>query len=120
MDDEDFLREIFSDILTDMGYEVSTASHGDEALQIYADAYQRRQPFDIVFLDLTIPGGKGGKIVASEIRNGTVNPFVKIIACSGYSEDPVMTNPEKFGFDTRMVKPFTYAQLSSLLDSLSE
>lgn len=120
MDDEDFLREIISDILTDMGFEVSTASHGDEALQMYAEAYHRHLPFDIVFLDLTIPGGKGGKIVASEIRNGTVNPFVKIIACSGYSDDPVMTNPEKFGFDARMVKPFTYEQLSSLLESLSE
>lgn len=120
MDDEDFLREIFSDILTDMGFEVSTASHGDEALQMYAEAYHRHLPFDIVFLDLTIPGGKGGKIVASEIRNGTLNPFIKIIACSGYSEDPVMTNPEKFGFDARMIKPFTYAQLTSLLESLSE
>lgn len=120
MDDEDFLREIFSDILTEMGFEVSTASHGDEALQMYAEAYHRHLPFDIVFLDLTIPGGKGGKIVASEIRNGTLNPFIKIIACSGYSEDPVMTNPEKFGFDARMIKPFTYAQLTSLLESLSE
>jgi len=118
MDDEDFLCEIFSDILTEMGYTVATASHGDEALRLYSEAYRTHQPFDIVFLDLTIPGGKGGKIVASEIRNGTINPLVKIVACSGYSEDPVMTNPEKFGFDERLIKPFTYQQLTTLLDSL--
>lgn len=118
MDDEDFLCEIFSDILTEMGYTVATASHGDEALRLYSEAYHTHQPFDIVFLDLTIPGGKGGKIVASEIRNGTINPLVKIVACSGYSEDPVMTNPEKFGFDQRLIKPFTYNQLTTLLDSL--
>jgi PAS domain S-box-containing protein len=120
MDDEDFLCEIFSDILTEMGYTVKTASHGDEALQLYTEAYNGNEPFDIVFLDLTIPGGKGGKIVASEIRNGTINPLVKIVACSGYSEDPVMTNPEKFGFDERLIKPFTYQQLTTLLESLVE
>lgn len=120
MDDEDFLCEIFSDILTEMGYTVATASHGDEALQLYTQAYHANQPYDIVFLDLTIPGGKGGKTVASEIRKDAVNPMVKIVACSGYSEDPVMTNPEKFGFDERLIKPFTYQQLTTLLESLVE
>ncbi len=113
MDDEDFLREILRDLLNEMGYSVTISSHGEEALSLYNNAIYNDTPFDIVFLDLTIPGGKGGKEVASEIRHNDWN--TKIVAFSGYSEDPVMTNPQKFGFNARLIKPFTHNQLETLL-----
>lgn len=113
MDDEDFLREILRDLLTEMGYSVTISSHGEEALSIYYSSIRNKTPFDVLFLDLTIPGGKGGKEVVSEIRRNDSN--VKIVAFSGYSEDPIMTNPQKFGFNARLIKPFTHNQLETLL-----
>lgn len=113
MDDEDFIREILQEILEELGYSVTTTTHGEEALSKYKEAYASNVPYDVILLDLTIPGGKGGKEVAYEIRQKDWN--TKLIAFSGYSEDPVITNPEKYGFNGRLIKPFTHKQLETLL-----
>ena len=113
MDDEDFIRDILKEILEELGYSVSTTTHGEEALSQYREALEINAPFDVILLDLTIPGGKGGKEVAYEIRKNDWN--TKLVAFSGYSEDPVITTPEKYGFNGRLIKPFTHKQLETLL-----
>lgn len=76
-------------------------------------------PFDLVILDLTIPGGAGGRDVIERIR--CMDSSVKAIVCSGYSTDPVMANFSDYGFKASISKPFTIGQLGNVLqDVLSE
>ncbi|MFO7570734.1 MAG: PAS domain S-box protein [Smithellaceae bacterium] len=116
MDDEDFILDVASAMVKTMGYAVATAKNGDEAIQMMRDAVNQKQPFVAAILDLTIPGGKGGKETAGPLRE--VYPGLKIIASSGYSDDPVMAHPEDFGFDDRLVKPYRLDDLHTVLKAI--
>ncbi len=113
MDDEDFIREIVGTMLEDMGYSVALAKDGQEALSFFAEAERSGQRFDASILDMTIPGGAGGKDVARSMKN--ISPGAVIIASSGYSEDPVISNPTGHGFTDRIIKPYLKNDLSELL-----
>jgi PAS domain S-box-containing protein len=110
MDDEDFIRDVAAAMLEDMGYTVETAPHGQEAVAIFTKAKDAGRPFALAILDLTIPGGMGGKETKEKLRH--ITPGVKILASSGYSEDPVMARPLDFGFDGSVRKPYDRAELS--------
>jgi len=47
-------------------------------------------------MDLTIPDGMGGKEAIQEIP--AINPKAKVVVSSGYSDDPIMSDPLKYGF----------------------
>jgi PAS domain S-box-containing protein len=113
MDDEDYIREIAGDMLKSMGYEVEYAFHGDEALKMIHNATQKKHPFAAAIMDLTIPGGKGGKETIKQLRKKNKNLLVFV--SSGYSEDPVMADPSGYGFTDRIVKPFRKAELAEML-----
>jgi PAS domain S-box-containing protein len=113
MDDEDFVLDIATQMLTKMGYSAVTAQHGDEALAKYVKAMDNGAPFDAVMLDLTIPGGMGGAKTCERLLK--INPAVKVIASSGYSNDPVMASPQKYGFKTVLKKPYVTEELSEVL-----
>ena len=104
MDDEEYIREMVKDMLEALGHTVYTAIDGDEAIQKYENALEKREKFDLVILDLTIQGGKGGKDTIQHLI--VIDPDINAIVASGYSEDIVMTNYKKFGFKGRLVKPF--------------
>ncbi len=113
MDDEPMVQSIMGDILRRLGYEASFVSNGAEALELYNMAYHKGEPFDAVIMDLTIPGGMGGKDTMEQLYKQ--HPDVKAIVSSGYSNDPVMSNYQKYGFKGVVSKPVKINELSSML-----
>jgi PAS domain S-box-containing protein len=116
MDDEEFLLDALRKIISSLGYGVETVRSGQEAVDLFRKAQQSGVPFDAVILDLTIPGGMGGKQAMLEMRK--IHPGVKAIATSGYSEDPVIADPWAFGFRGALRKPYSIDELSNVLDKV--
>ncbi len=115
MDDEEMTREVAGKMLTRAGYEVVLTKNGEEALNRYTEAQKSQKPFSLVMLDLTIPGGMGGKEVMARLL--AVNRSVKGIVSSGYSNDPVMANYQAFGFAGVLPKPYEMQELYSVVRS---
>ncbi len=113
MDDEEMLRKVAIKMLAKLGHEAFPASDGVEAVQLYKEAMNSDNPIQLVIMDLTIPGGMGGKEAVQEIHK--LDPEAKVIVSSGYSNDPIMANFEKFGFCAAIVKPFQLKDLSGVL-----
>ena len=111
MDDEISIRDVAGEMLAYLGYEVTCAKDGAEAVEFYKRSVTRGKPFDVVIMDLTVPGGMGGK-EAMEILMQVDSGIVAIVS-SGYSNDPVMAEPGKFGFSGVVTKPYTLNSLSS-------
>jgi CheY-like chemotaxis protein len=116
MDDDDQVREIGRKMLEHMGYKVNTASDGKQALKIYSKAIQKNIPFDVVIMDLTVPGGMGGKKTMEELLK--INPSATVIVSSGYANDPIMANYKQYGFAGVVPKPYKIEELSKVLKSL--
>jgi PAS domain S-box-containing protein len=108
MDDEETIRSVVGDILQYLGYTVDFASNGDEAVDLYSS-----QSYDAVILDLTIPGGMGGKEAIKHLRE--IDPAIKAIVSSGYSNDPIMSDYAAYGFKGVIVKPYTIHEISNVL-----
>ena len=113
MDDEEMLRDLAQMMLQRLGCEVETVKDGDEAIEAYQKQKDSVEPFDAVILDLTIKGGMGGEQTIRELIK--IDPGVKAIVCSGYFNDPVITNFEEYGFRGAMAKPYQKADLESVL-----
>jgi CheY-like chemotaxis protein len=116
MDDEEVIRNLIRDALTTFGYEVQPAAEGNEALAYYSRAMTDGRPFDAVLMDLTIPGGMGGKEAIKRLRE--IDPNVKAIASSGYSNDPIMAEFARYGFSGVLVKPYKIEELCGILRSV--
>lgn len=116
MDDEPTIREVATVILKSAGNRVETANDGQDALNRYSIAGVSDDPFDVVVLDLTVPGGMGGQAALLELRK--LDPFVKAIASSGYRDDPPMADPESHGFAGVAAKPYTRAELAGEVERL--
>jgi CheY-like chemotaxis protein len=114
MDDEPYIRNILTTILKTLGYTTVAVKDGSEALKEFKKAQDDRTPFAAVVLDLTIPGGMGGRDTAAEIRK--MNTVVPIIAASGYSDDPVMASPRTYGFNEKIDKPFRMQEFGDILN----
>jgi PAS domain S-box-containing protein len=110
MDDEAFILDTAGAMLRNLGYSVDTAANGAEAIDKFNKARSEGAPFCLVVLDLTIPGGIGGKEAGQKLL--AIDPTVRILASSGYSEDPVISHPEKFGFRASLVKPYRTSELA--------
>lgn len=117
MDDENVIRDIASQTLDHFGYAVQCAKDGDEAVEIFLKATESGQPFNIALLDLTIPGEEGGKDVVRRLLD--IDPGVRAIVTSGYSNDPVMQNFTEYGFSGAIAKPFTLDELNRVLKETS-
>ncbi|GAB4338431.1 MAG: hypothetical protein Kow0089_10390 [Desulfobulbaceae bacterium] len=115
MDDEEMVRDIARALLEHLGFEVHTAAEGREAVDLYVSMRESGTPFDAVIMDLTIPGGMGGKEAIRRLRE--IDPAVKGIVSSGYSNDPVMADYEAHGFSGMVHKPF---EIDELLETLRE
>ena len=116
MDDEDFIREIASEILEFNGYAIESCADGNEAVDLYKAARERNLPFDAVILDLTVPGGLGGKEAAAQLLR--IDPDAVLIVSSGYSNDPVIANYRQYGFRGAIHKPFDADTLTRALEIL--
>ncbi len=118
MDDKSFVRNTAVKALKLFGYEVEGASDGTEALNLYKNALEAGKPFDVVILDLTIPGGMGGEDTLKELRE--IDPKTKAIVSSGYSDDPVMSAYQKHGFNAIVNKPYQYEELCEVVRKVIE
>ena len=116
MDDEHIIRAVGSEMLQLLGYEVVCARDGTEAVELYRKAQEKGYAFDAVILDLTIPGGMGGKEAVSKILS--LDPTAAVIVSSGYSNDPGMTDFRQYGFSGVVAKPYTYKELGETLNTV--
>jgi two-component system cell cycle sensor histidine kinase/response regulator CckA len=113
MDDDTTVRNLAQELLEALGYEVRVAEDGRQATEEYAKASNSGNPFDVVILDLTIPGGMGGRETIRVLRE--VDPDVKAIVSSGYSNDPIMGSFRRYGFSGVLVKPYGLEEISTVL-----
>jgi two-component system cell cycle sensor histidine kinase/response regulator CckA len=104
MDDERAIREMVRDILSRHGYAVEVAAEGRAAVDLYARAMREAKGFDLVILDLTVPGGMGGAWALRELKQ--IDPQVVAIVSSGYSDNAELTHFEQHGFAGMVAKPY--------------
>ncbi len=114
MDDEEVLRVTTRHMLKAMGYSVVCKNDGKEVLDFFIKETEANRTFAAIILDLTIPGGMGGKTVIAEIRK--LDKEIPVFVVSGYTDDPIMKNPIEYGFTASICKPFTMAELSEMLN----
>jgi PAS domain S-box-containing protein len=113
MDDKSEVREAAGEMLRHIGYDVEFAKDGSEALKLYKRAKMEGVPFDTVIMDLTVPGGMGGKEAMEKLL--MFDPSVKAIVSSGYSSDPILEKYKKYGFKGVLPKPYEMGKLSDVL-----
>ncbi|MBN2036794.1 MAG: response regulator [Chitinispirillaceae bacterium] len=105
MDDDMIVRTVVETLLKKAGYSPVCASNGEQALSIYNEALSAGDPFMVTIMDLTIPGGMGGKETVKRLRE--IDNNARVIVFSGYSNDPIFSNYREFGFDGVLSKPFS-------------
>ena len=116
MDDEAQIRNVLGEMVQTCGYSFQAVPDAEQALRVFRQAHDNKKPFSAVILDLTIPGGPGGKEVVKEML--ALDPHLRAIVVSGYSNDPVLANYEDYGFKGRVAKPFNLVDLSLVLNSV--
>jgi PAS domain S-box-containing protein len=116
MDDEEPIRLMAEVLLGRLGLSATIVSDGTEAVQAYTRAKAEGKPFDAVIMDLTVPGGMGGKETMEALL--AIDPEVKAIVSSGYSSDPIMANYRAHGFRGRVAKPYRMADLAKTLKTV--
>ncbi|MRR33811.1 response regulator [bacterium] len=112
MDDEEIIREVACEILEHLGYETASCGNGEQAVRLYQQSLAK-EPFAAVLMDLTIPGGMGGKETMKRLRE--IDPDVKGIVSSGYSNDPILAHYREYGFRGVALKPYDIDELGDAL-----
>jgi PAS domain S-box-containing protein len=116
MDDDEVVRTVMERLLKASGYEPTSVGNGAAAIAAYKNARESGKPFEVVIMDLTIQGGKGGKETGGELL--AIDPATKIIVVSGYSNDPVMSNYRDYGFKGVVSKPFTIEEFTGVINGV--
>lgn len=116
MDDERLILNLATKVLSRDGFQVVCATSGEEALEKFNLAQKTGLPFDLVVLDLTIPGGMGGDETLKRLKK--INPEIKAIICSGYANNPILTDFDNFGFNAVVSKPYRPLELADAVKRL--
>jgi PAS domain S-box-containing protein len=116
MDDEEMVADTTGEILIALGYDVQSSRDGKDAIDQYRKAMTSGEPFDVVILDLTVPGGMGGEETIKTLIE--IDPYVKAIVSSGYSNDPIMSKFREYGFSGIVPKPFQIHELSKIINKV--
>lgn len=116
MDDDETVREVVRQMLSLRGYEVKESADGEESIALYHANMKAGTPFHLVIMDLTIPGGMGGKEAAQEVLK--LDKKAKLVVSSGYSDDPIMADFGKYGFAASVGKPFEFSELEQTIHSV--
>jgi PAS domain S-box-containing protein len=115
MDDEETVRLVLQAMLMILGHQVDLTREGNEAITLYRQRLDSPEPFDLVIVDLTIPGGLGGKETLAELQK--IDGKVRVIVSSGYSNDPVMASYRQYGFAAAVAKPYILGELTKAIDA---
>ena len=110
MDDEAIITDVACEMLKHLGYEAAFARSGEDVLEIYKREKASGKSFDAVIIDLTIPGGMGGKETIRKLLE--IDPDVKTVVSSGYSNDQIMADYRRYGFRDVLAKPYKLSELS--------
>ena len=113
MDDEKVICKLALKMINKLGHSAECALNGVDAIEKYKIAYESGNPFDIVIMDLTIPGGMGGEEAVQEILK--INKRAKVIVSSGYSDNDIMANYKDYGFSDAIPKPYNLKKLNEIL-----
>ena len=116
MDDEKDVQQILGNILEFLGFTPEFASHGEEAIQKYQNAMQQGEPFVLTIMDLTVPKGMGGREAITRLKK--IDPNIKAIVFSGYSNDTVISEFRRYGFSGYIGKPFKVEELKKVIASV--
>jgi PAS domain S-box-containing protein len=118
MDDEETVCTVAAEMITTLGHEIVISRDGRSAIDQYEKAFNAGSPFDLVIMDLTIPCGMGGEEAIDHLIR--IDPQVVAVVSSGYSDNPIMANPERYGFKGVMAKPYRMAELEQVLIGVQE
>ncbi len=118
MDDDEMLLDMAKEMLVALGHEAVLAENGEKAVELYQESVNSGKLFHMVIMDLTVPGGMGGKDAVRKVLN--INPDARVIVSSGYSNDPVMANYKDFGFCSTIIKPYRLQDLSDVISQVLE
>jgi len=118
MDDEEAIRDLTSQLLSTLGYEVTAVPDGLEAVRLYERALRKGEQFQAVILDATVRGGMGGVATIERLRS--MDPKVNAIICSGYSDEAALSEFLAYGFRGALPKPFTRSELADALQRAFE
>lgn len=118
MDDEDAILRMASQLLKRIGFAVETATDGESAIKAYREALEQHRRFDLVIMDLTVPGGMGGLDALRRIKE--LDPQVRAIVSSGYSSDPVMSDYRSYGFSGMIPKPYRITDFAKVIRQVLE
>jgi PAS domain S-box-containing protein len=116
MDDDPIVTDTIKETLEDIGCTVMLCSSGSKALLIYEEEYLRGKPFDLVIFDLTVPGELGGLETLQLLREKY--PDIVALASSGYLDNPVMAEPNKYGFYDKVEKPYHLEEFIELIQKV--
>lgn len=116
LDDEPLIQQVLKRMLEQWGYSVEVVSDGAQAVKRYVERLGSEEPFGLLIMDLTIPGGMGGRAAMAEILQH--DPHARAIVVSGYSDDPTMANFREAGFAAALAKPFQRAELARIVSDV--
>ena len=116
MDDEQIVLDVVVEMLQHLGHDVEKAYDGAEAIQAYQQALTAGRRFDLVILDLTVPGAMGGKETLKHLIQ--IDPKVKAVVSSGYASDTTVSDFKLFGFSGVLGKPYTLHDMEKMISSL--
>jgi CheY-like chemotaxis protein len=116
MDDEQIILDVTLEVLQFLGYDVRFARDGTEAIALYTQEKSAGSPFDLVILDLSVPEGMGGKEAIVKLK--AMDPAVKAVVSSGYTNDPCVQDFTAFGFAGKLSKPYKINDMKTLLEQL--
>jgi len=116
MDDEQIILDMTREVLKFLDYDVMFAKDGLGAIDLYTREKAAGAPFDVVILDLSVPSGLGGKETIVQLRK--IDPGVKAVISSGYSDDPAVRDFSNHGFDEKLTKPYKIHDLKNMLEQV--
>jgi PAS domain S-box-containing protein len=114
MDDEEVMRDSIRKMLEKLGYSVECKNNGKEVVEFFLNVTKNKHDISGLILDLTVPGGMGGKEAIAEIRK--LNAKIPVFVTSGYADDPIIKNPAEYGFTASICKPFRKFELAEMFE----
>mgnify|MGYP001118373578 CR=1 FL=1 len=118
MDDDAMVRQLSGELLGHLGFEVDFATDGEEAVAMYREALEANAPYRLVIMDLTIPGGMGGKEAVRKVLE--LDPGAKALVSSGFAQDQVVAEYERYGFSGKLTKPYNIREVVRTISRLLE
>ncbi len=114
IDDDAVIRDVGGELIRALGHEVQVVVKGEEEIDKYQSARNEVKSFDVVILELTIRGGTGGAETVHKLLE--IDPEVKAIVSSGYSDDSIASKHNEQEFKAFLNKPYAVDNLREALN----